>query len=128
LRGDTVFVDSFKRAAEANLRLKGFTRSTGSPDFVISLHRSTELRRDYNSRGNYPYGIDARYRRTYQPYMEEYTQEILYVTFFRPGTKNSIWHGARAGRYVPGLTPADNQVKAKKAATEILKGFPPRAK
>ena len=124
LQADPVFVKSFKRAAEAELRARGYTRSSNSPDFVISLHRSVELRRDYIN-GNYPYGIYGGFRHHHRPFMSAYTEEILYVNCFRAGTKDLIWHAARSGRHVQGLQPADNEKKAAKAATEVMKNFKP---
>ena len=123
LRADPVFVERFQQAADAGLRSKGFARSKGSPDFVISLHRSVDLQRNAFD-GNYPYATYRGYLHNRGPHLDQYTQEILYINFYRAGTKDLIWHGARSARYVPGLTPGDNEVKANKAATEILENFP----
>jgi hypothetical protein len=120
---DTAILDRrVKRAVEAEMLIKGYTKSEDNPDFYISYHFGTEGQVDVSACG-YHYPESPRcWGREVETY--SYTKGTLVLDFVEPADLELVWRGYATGA-IHDIDRMDETIG--EAVRKVLRRFPPEA-
>jgi hypothetical protein len=114
-------------AIDEQIGHKGFKKTDGDPDLVVTYHAATHEELDYNeasySSGSGPaYGAPINSSNTDAP-MRVRVGTIV-VDMYDTTRKRNVWHGV--GTDLVGDDPAKISDEIRKGATKMFENFPPR--
>ncbi len=120
---NTLTIGRIQNAVNAQMKVKGFSQSSDTADFLIALHYGQEDKTKIRDWG-YSYahrgfaghsGVDV-----YQ-----YEEGKLILDFVNAKTKELFWRGVAKGPVSHQKTPEKREKEINKVITKILKKFPP---
>jgi hypothetical protein len=123
----------FEQAVNSQLQAKGYTRMTGSPDFLITMEgvRKTvtggsvgvgaSISVPVGSHGSMSVGGGRSKDRVKQ-------EGTLYLNFINPGSNALIWQGSATATLKEQTSPEEQQQRINQIIAELLKNFPPKGK
>jgi len=106
-------------AVNRELSAKGMRKVSENPSFLIALHISKQLKRDYQGFSGTRYGS---YRMRLSQVHEEGT---MILDFVDPETKELLWRGAATTAIKPALTPEEQKKRITEVVSKIMDKFPP---
>jgi hypothetical protein len=112
-------VSDVRDAVNKELSTKGIRKVSENPSFLIALHISKELKRDYQGFSGTRYGS---YRMRLSQVYEEGT---MILDFVDPETKKLLWRGSSTTAIKPALTPEEQKKMITEVVSKILDKFPP---
>jgi hypothetical protein len=136
-KNDNLTIERIKDAVSKELSMKGLSKNTLNPDFLIALHGGREKKVDvtewgyaYVPRGYYRHGAywkspksDMFLSREISTY--EYEIGTLVMDFIDAKTNNLIWRGTGQAIIDPSISPSDREKRIQSGITKILANFPP---
>lgn len=121
-----IVVQRITKAVDQQMQIKGFSKASESPDFLVSLQGFRDIIREGVARGT-SYrgyrGYDRTYERRYDVY--EYEEGTLTLTVINAAGNNLIWQGSATGIIEPNRSPEAKDKNTQEVVTKLLASFPP---
>ncbi len=121
---NTLLEKRIHRAVDAELAAKGYTKTWGETDFLVSYHAGIEGKLDVAVMNNY-YG----YRRGWGPsdvWVSQYDQGTLLLDVVAPETKELMWRGTASDVIDPSASAEQREENLREAVRRMLENFPPK--
>jgi len=110
-------------AIDEQMARKGFTRTEGDPDLVVTYHAATHEEVDYNE-GSYGSG----YGSSISPSAAEVPMKVnvgtVVVDMYDPKAKRKVWHGVGSDLVMD--DPTKTSAEIRNGAVKMFEKFPPR--
>lgn len=135
---NTLLQQRIRRAVDAELAAKGYTRADADADFLVGYHVSLDKRRSVqvlNDYYGYGPGWGYRYGSVYRPlgyvgppetYVYEYEQGTLILDIVNPADRALMWRGAARDEVHFQNTPEESEAQIREAVKAMLERFPPK--
>lgn len=110
-------------AIDEQMARKGFTRTEGDPDLVVTYHAATHEEIDYNEAS---YG--SGYGSSISPSAAEVPMKVnvgtVVVDMYDPKAKRKVWHGVGSDLVMD--DPTKTSAEIRNGAVKMFEKFPPR--
>jgi len=123
---ESLSVQRFRSAIKDVLFEKGIVLASDSQTapLTLRLHVSTEDRKEVRPMPSMGYwGLWG--RSSNDLYWHDYKLVWFVVEFIQTGKKRIVWESKASARILNDITPQERDIRAKEAAQELLKIFPP---
>ena len=114
-------------AIDEQIGRKGFTKTEGDPDLVVTYHAATHEELDYNE-ASYSSGYGPAYGSPISASSADTPMRVrvgtVIVDMYDTAKKRKVWHGV--GSNLVGDDPAKTSVEIRKGAIKMFEDFPPR--
>ena len=117
---DNLSFRNVKTAIDQQMKNKGFSRTTGAADFIISLqgHKNTVRQAPQSTSAS---RVSGQYSAN-----EQFQEGMFTVTIIDAKTDRLIWEGHAKGLVAPNLSTEDGVKKVNEAVAKLLADFPPK--
>ncbi len=112
-----------KKALDAQLTAKGYSKFSTNPDFLIALHSGAQQKTDIN---NYGYGLGWHGWGMGGVDVYQYEEGTLIVDFIDSKSKNLVWRGTARSILPNNPSPEQATDLINKVVAKILEKFPPK--
>lgn len=124
-----IVIQRIQKAVDGQMEIKGFSKTSGSPDFFVSMQAFRDIVRQGYTRGtsyrDYR-GYNRAYEKRYDVY--EYEEGTLTVTVINAAGNNLVWEGSATGTIEPHLSVERKEKRTQELVARLLADFPPVSK